>query len=328
MQTSAFQCLAIWLTDQSYTWSNAHFALTCRLFSNSIAQPCYNENLISMNNFDFLRLLHCPFRNVCLIAAKNGNLNLLKKARDHNAPWNEKVCEVAALSGNLEMLKWAHENGCPWDQWTFSAAATRGCLDQLDYLFEHGCFSKCPYPTYTILWQLAEHGHLVGLQWALRKGIPWDQATYAKAAYSGHFHIIQWAYSHGYEWDADLCTEAASGGHLDILKWARERGAPWSWITSLNAAWLGNLEILQWAIDNGCPLHEGVASALAEKGNLSMFKWLIEHNCPWDRDECLKLSMKRRSYKTFDEGCFVRDYIRSISVGNGYSSESTSDDEF
>ena len=35
--------------------------------------------------------------------------------------WNEDVCIVAAQEGHLEVLKYAHENGCDWNEMTCAA---------------------------------------------------------------------------------------------------------------------------------------------------------------------------------------------------------------
>jgi len=60
------------------------------------------------------------------MAAKRGNLIMLKWARAKGAPWNVKVCTKAAREGNLEVLKWAKANGCPWDQAKVVRKATSG----------------------------------------------------------------------------------------------------------------------------------------------------------------------------------------------------------
>jgi len=49
----------------------------------------------------------------------NGQLEVLKWAREHDCPWNEDIaCMYAASDGQLEVLKWVRAQGCPWDEWT------------------------------------------------------------------------------------------------------------------------------------------------------------------------------------------------------------------
>lgn len=44
------------------------------------------------------------------LAAKNGDLDILKYAHKNGYHWNNSICAVAS---NLECLKFLHENGCP-----------------------------------------------------------------------------------------------------------------------------------------------------------------------------------------------------------------------
>ena len=54
-------------------------------------------------------------RGSCAEAAQNGNLELLKWAREHGCPWDEDIadsimrdgCALAAKGAHLEVLKWA-----------------------------------------------------------------------------------------------------------------------------------------------------------------------------------------------------------------------------
>ena len=39
--------------------------------------------------------------------------------------WNEDVCIVAAQQGHLEVLKYAHENSCDWNEMTCAAQEGR-----------------------------------------------------------------------------------------------------------------------------------------------------------------------------------------------------------
>ena len=131
---------------------------------------------------------------VCEKAARDGQLEVLKWARDRGCDWNSATCAWAAGMGHLEVLQWARENGCEWDKDT------------------------CTYA--------AKGGHLEVLQWARENGCEWDEETCAKAAKGGHLDVLKWARENGCEWDDDTCAEAAEGGHLEVLQWARENGCP------------------------------------------------------------------------------------------------------
>ena len=59
----------------------------------------------------------------CTSAALEGNLEVLKWAREQGCPWDEATC--AAKGGHFAVLKWAREQGCPWDDKTHFKPKTR-----------------------------------------------------------------------------------------------------------------------------------------------------------------------------------------------------------
>jgi hypothetical protein len=52
----------------------------------------------------------------CARAARNGHLEVLKWAREHDCPWDEITCSLAAWGGHKEVLRWARAHGCPWSK--------------------------------------------------------------------------------------------------------------------------------------------------------------------------------------------------------------------
>ena len=129
-------------------------------------------------------------RDVCAEAAKVGNLDVLKWARENDCPWDETTCAHAALRGHLEILKWARENDCPWNGSTCSTAAYKGRLEVLKWARENGC----PWTAWTCA-QAAYGGHLEVLKWARENGCPWDSRTIAYAY--PHHEVRQWAILNG-----------------------------------------------------------------------------------------------------------------------------------
>jgi len=51
-----------------------------------------------------------------VVAAMNGQLEVLKWLKEQHYSWNEMVCYGAACNSHLEVLKWVLENGCEWDR--------------------------------------------------------------------------------------------------------------------------------------------------------------------------------------------------------------------
>ena len=111
---------------------------------------------------------------ICVYAAAEGHLEVLKWVRQNGCPWNKRTCAYAALGGNLEVLKWARQNGCPWDNLTCENAA-RG-------------------------------GHLEVLKWARQNGCPWDEFTSFYAEKEGNLEVLKWARENGCPCIGLICT--------------------------------------------------------------------------------------------------------------------------
>ena len=62
----------------------------------------------------------------CACAAAGGHLEVLKRARENDCPWDWRTCSKAARGGQLDVLKWARANGCPMEWETCTYAAKRG----------------------------------------------------------------------------------------------------------------------------------------------------------------------------------------------------------
>src|SRR6201996_5510443 len=96
-----------------------------------------------IKNLELLKkLLHFNFKYnkyVSYGAAFNGDLEVLKWARENGCDWNSNTCTWAAENGHLEVLKWARENGCDWDSSTCSRAALNGHLEVLKWARKNAC---------------------------------------------------------------------------------------------------------------------------------------------------------------------------------------------
>jgi len=63
----------------------------------------------------WVREYGCPWHSdVCVLAAREGNLEMLQwaRAQPQPCPWDYRVCRVATICGHTEILHWAKENGC------------------------------------------------------------------------------------------------------------------------------------------------------------------------------------------------------------------------
>jgi hypothetical protein len=182
--------------------------------------------------------------NAALHAAIDGNLDVLRFARDRGYPMSGREYGMSAAHGHLNVVMWLHEQDYPWEADTCSYAAGEG--------------------------------HLHILQWLRANDCPWDAETCASAAENGHLHVLQWARANGCDWDEMTCTRAAAFGHLHILQWARANDCPWDESVCFNAAEIGYLDILQWARANGCPWDAAAClQAARDEDHVEIVQWII-----------------------------------------------------
>ena len=78
-------------------------------------------NAAQNKNITLLKWLHhnnfeLQHRVYTQAAAFSGNLEVLQYLRDiyPPCPWSYQVCNIAVKQGNMEMLQWAMRQGCPW----------------------------------------------------------------------------------------------------------------------------------------------------------------------------------------------------------------------
>ena len=227
----------------------------------------------------------CSFNEeeVCVAAAKGGNVACLQYVRSLGCRWNSKTCSEAAANGHIECLRYAHEEGCDWDEETCLSAASGGHIACLRYAREHGA----EWDETLVCEVAADGGHLECLQYAHQNGDgKWDSRTCAAAAYEGHFACLVYAHENGCEWDEETCLSAASGGHIECLRYAHEHGCEWNASTCKAAAAMGSMECLQYAHENGCEWDSTTCKAAAENGHIECLRYAHGNGCEWDSNTC------------------------------------------
>jgi hypothetical protein len=76
--------------------------------------------------------------DICVLAARSGNLKALQWARAHGARWDARVCTAAARGGHLHLLQWARAHGARWTHMCGTAAAAGGHLEVLEWAANSG----------------------------------------------------------------------------------------------------------------------------------------------------------------------------------------------
>lgn len=91
------------------------------------------------NGYDFIG------RPICIYAAMNGHLHILKWFTENGGNLDGHICSIAAQYGNIEILIWARDNGCDWrvnkifSEFICPSAANSGHLHILKWLKENDC---------------------------------------------------------------------------------------------------------------------------------------------------------------------------------------------
>ena len=121
--------------------------------------------------------------------ARTNKLELLKWAREEKkCCWSDVTTIVAAKYGNLEMLKYCVANECPVDEWTCANAAESGHLECLKYLHQE---AKAPWDNKTATWA-ASNGHLHILEYLVeRKYKKYYKDACTCAARCGHLDCLK-----------------------------------------------------------------------------------------------------------------------------------------
>ena len=111
----------------------------------------------------------------CYRVALTNKLELLKWAREEKkSKWDEWTINMAARQGNLEMVKYCVANECPIDEWACAHAASGGQLECLKYLHEE---VKAPWAS-LVLDFAHTNKHLECLRYAVEKKCPeWSSYT-------------------------------------------------------------------------------------------------------------------------------------------------------
>jgi hypothetical protein len=161
----------------------------------------------------------------CWQVAWTNKLELLKWAREEKkCDWDKWTIIVAARQGNLEMVKYCVANECPVDEGACTNAAENGHLEILKYLREE---VKAPWNSWTADWA-AERGHLHILEYLVeRKYDQFDVSACAFAAENGHFDCLKYLHETAKApWDSRAVREAHENDHTECVQYLLDNDCP------------------------------------------------------------------------------------------------------
>lgn len=234
------------------------------------------------------------YYDLCMIAAYNGNLELLKWLREKNEPWDVLTCTHAILSEHIDVAKWALDNGCPQTTMSFRhnrsmidikpyqysvmcAAAYIGNIDLLQYLMNRGHgFTK-----WTVQCAI-RNKHLNAFEWMVEQGCPAYDYSCQVAAKTGDLDLLKSIYRIVGKLNKDVAKAAAMSGNLEMLEYLKSEKCVMDDGTYLSAIKKNHIHVLDWAYQNNIELTVSCFDDGALRGNLNVIKWLHDHKCPWN----------------------------------------------
>jgi len=161
----------------------------------------------------------------CWKVAETKKLELLKWIREvKKCEWDETTISMAARQGNLEMVKYCVANECPMGEHACAYAAGNGSLECLKYLHEE---VKAPLDWVTAF-SAASNGHLHILEYLVEQNYDkFDEFACAYAAWSGHLDCLKYLREVAKApWDADAVAGAHVRGKLKCLLYLLDNGCP------------------------------------------------------------------------------------------------------
>ena len=93
------------------------------------------------NSFEMIKYLHknnllnTKNAELCALAAKYGDLKVLKYLHEHKYAWDERTCNFAEQNGHLECFKYAYELDCPWSRTTKNIKGHRDIIEYMNKNF-------------------------------------------------------------------------------------------------------------------------------------------------------------------------------------------------
>ena len=161
----------------------------------------------------------------CIRVAQTNKLELLKWAREEKkCEWDEYTINVAAKQGNLEMVKYCVANECPINVWACTKAAEYGHLECLKYLREE---AKAPWDSGTAAWA-AKNGHLHILEYLVeRKYDQYDNYACEDAAEFGHLDCLKYLHETAKApWNSGAVRAAHENNHPECVQYLLDSNCP------------------------------------------------------------------------------------------------------
>jgi hypothetical protein len=188
-------------------------------------------------------IIHNDLHELQRMYAAKYEINCLFNADDN-------PLEIAVQKANLLLLDWLYNNVCK--QVINSPFAKRRILEaqyeNLLYAFHHNLIH--PNQNLWLMIRAIKNNDVQWFQAIFNKYGIWPKTITSELAAHGHLLLLQYAVDNHCQWDINTTAEAAKNDHFDCLKYAHEHGCPWHPDTAYWAACIGSLRCLQYVYEH------------------------------------------------------------------------------
>ena len=233
-------------------------------------------------------------------AAKSGNLEVLKHVRQLGSKFSKKVCILAAKNGHLDMIKWARSQECPWNPSKMFPAALSCRTSQLD-LYEWLWQQECPFYAEDNFSIASKYGNYQFFLFAESKN-PEVRLIYSSIDYltnmgecasrMGCLETIEWTLNLVYLSGPNphfrkekMIVSAAFYENCKILDYLLEKFAHefWMWSPGSN----GESEV------------DKLVESAAQRGRVDVLDWIVQRRTDWKEATVFNTALKCREIKVF-----------------------------
>jgi len=231
--------------------------------------------------------------NICDIAVANGELTVLKWARQQNYPWSNNTAAHAAELGRIDILEWLQDNGCPIYNNAHAAACRNGSMELLEWFH-----NNIPVATSNIRMSIAHvaaKGDLDHVKWLVERGYSPIECIASKAARHGHLHILEWLHSIGKLSEIStnfICRKAARGGYMEVIEWLMQHGQGINSSTIDAAAAGGHINVLEMLVKRGYCITGHAYGAAIRNARTDVFMRLLAYDIPKHESACIRAAAR------------------------------------
>jgi len=248
-------------------------------------------------------------QNACVVAARAGNVGMLRHLHAKAYRWDDDVCKAAAAWRKLDCLKYAHASGLSVAACDLQAAIQHGSDAVVGYAVQNGRM-----PTREELWMAINLCRTQCVIHMLDAGVPFGGREWEYALLSDHTDMIELGLESGWtptRADMLMAIRKNCGTTVMHLVRGRDFGLAMVETRSLYAVrWMQRHYRYYW--------HERLCEAAVAADDCNVLRYLHENGCPWDWHACMAKARSRRHscYRYLRKHFLILDAPHTLDCAN------------